>query len=129
MKKKPLLCPCESAQPLAACCGLYHRGAPAPDAERLMRSRYSAYALGDEAYLLATWHSSTRPTALNLASDSRLKWVGLSVLSFEEDDDTAWVSFVARFKEQGRAGKLEEKSRFVREGGRWFYVEGTVSHR
>lgn len=89
-----------------------------------MRSRYSAYVLKLEAYLLATWHSSTRPDALNLAADNT-KWLGLKVKShLFESADRATVEFVARYKSGGRAGHLHEVSRFVREDGKWFYVDG-----
>lgn len=132
MKKKktgnalPLGCPCGSGELLAACCGRFHDGLPAPDAASLMRSRYSAYVLGLEAYLLATWHASTRPATLDLAADAKLKWQGLKVLSMVEKGAAAEVAFVAHYKFNGRAGRMEEISRFVRENGRWFYVGGDV---
>lgn len=89
-----------------------------------MRSRYSAYCLGNEDYLLQTWHSSTTPAALEL-DDSPVKWVGLEIIDAPEvEGDTATVEFVARFKQNGRAGKLHENSRFLREHARWFYVDG-----
>lgn len=116
-------CPCGSAD-YAACCGRYHEGAPAPDAVALMRSRYSAYVLKLETYLLATWHPSTRPAALELASDNA-KWLGLEVKRhIVESADHATVEFVARHKTGGRAYRLHEISRFVREEGRWFYLGG-----
>lgn len=100
------------------------QGAPAPDAAALMRSRYSAYALKLEAYLLATWHPDTRPTALDLASDNT-KWLGLEVKKHTvQSAERATVEFVARYKTNGRAGRLREVSRFVREDGLWFYVDG-----
>ena len=121
MTAKP--CPC-GAVDYAACCGRYHSGASAPDAESLMRSRYSAYVLGLEAYLLATWHHTTRPAALDLAADNA-KWLGLEVKKHTpESADRATVEFVARYKIGGRAYRLHEISRFVREEGRWFYVDG-----
>lgn len=95
-----------------------------------MRSRYSAYVLGDEAYLLATWHPSTRPASLDLAAQSPAPtWLGLSVLRHEETPpDRAIVAFVARMRiGGGRAHRMQEVSRFVREDGRWFYVDGDVS--
>lgn len=132
MKKKktdamqPAMCPCGSGDPLAICCGRYHGGEFAPDAARLMRSRYSAYVLGLEAYLLATWHASTRPATLDLAAQGNLRWLGLEVLSMVEKVDRAEVAFVARYKVNGRAGRLSEVSRFVRESSRWFYVDGDI---
>ena len=89
-----------------------------------MRSRYAAYTKRDEAYLLATWHPSTRPTSLDLAADTETKWIGLDVKRVEvTGPDSALVEFVARYKVGGRAQRLHETSRFVREQGRWFYVE------
>lgn len=113
-------------QPLAyaACCGRYlDHDTPAPDAESLMRSRYSAFARGRRDYLLATWHASTRPPLLEL--DAAAKWLGLDVRSHRIlDAEHAEVEFVARWREAGRAVRLHERSRFVREQGRWLYVDG-----
>lgn len=121
---KNLPCPCGGAD-YAACCGRYHNGAPAPDVLTLMNSRYSAYVLRLEAYLFATWHSSTRPANLGLAMDNT-KWLGLEVRKyFTESADRATAEFIARHKiGGGRAARLHEVSRFVREGGRWFYLDG-----
>jgi SEC-C motif-containing protein len=116
-------CPCGAAS-YAACCGRYHNGIAAPDAAALMRSRYSAYVLKLQDYLLATWHPSTRPAALDLAADNT-KWLGLEVIKhLTESEDCATVEFVARYKIGGRAHRLHEVSRFVREEGLWFYVDG-----
>ena len=93
-----------------------------------MRSRYTAFTRRDEAYLLATWHASTRPAALNLAADTATKWIGLDVKRFEAGvADSAIVEFVARYKTGGRAQRLAETSRFVFEDGRWYYVEAVTS--
>jgi len=119
-------CPCGRPLPVAACCGRYHAGTAAPDAESLMRSRYSAYVLGLEDYLLATWHASTRPGALHLAAGPRPKWLGLEVSTHAESGDAATVEFVARCRIGGRASRIHEVSRFVREQGRWYYVDGVV---
>ena len=128
MAKKSDECPCGRGKGLAACCGRYHGGEAAPDAETLMRSRYTAYALGLEAYLLATWHPSTRPATLGLATEIPPKWLGLDVKRFAQQDEThATVAFVARYKVGGRAHRLQESSRFVKEDGRWFYVDGDVA--
>ena len=90
-----------------------------------MRSRYTAYVLGLEDYLLATWHASTRPASLDLAGDTATRWLGLSVKRHEVIDEShAVVEFVARYKIGGRARRLHEVSRFVREDARWFYVDG-----
>ena len=121
-------CPCGSGQRYAACCGPLHAGErPAASAEALMRSRYSAYVLKLADYLLATWHPSTRPSELDLAADDS-KWLGLDVKRHEvQDDDRAMVEFVARYRIAGRVHRLHELSRFVREEGRWFYVDGDLS--
>lgn len=121
-------CPCGSGQRYAACCGPLHAGErPAASAEALMRSRYSAYVLKLADYLLATWHPSTRPSELDLAADDS-KWLGLDVKRHEvQDDDRAMVEFVARYRIAGRGHRLHEVSRFVREDGRWFYVDGELS--
>ena len=94
-----------------------------------MRSRYSAYVTGNSDYLLATWHPDTRPQALSLddAPGQRTQWLGLDVKRHEvQDDDRAMVEFVARYRIAGRGHRLHELSRFVREDGRWFYVDGDV---
>lgn len=110
----------------ADCCGRYlDRGdtTPAPDAESLMRSRYTAFVAERADYLLATWHPRTRPAALEF--DTGAKWLGLTVRSHRSTGpDQAEVAFVARYRVAGRAVRLSETSRFVREGGRWFYVDG-----
>ncbi|MEI7456079.1 MAG: YchJ family metal-binding protein [Nitrosomonadales bacterium] len=111
-------CPC-GGDNYAACCGPFHAGNPAPDAQRLMRSRYSAYVLKCEDYLLATWHTSTRPASLDFTSE---KWLGLDIKKQRNESNT--VEFVARYKIDGRAYRLHEISRFVFEEGRWFYLDG-----
>jgi SEC-C motif-containing protein len=135
-------CPCGGAS-LATCCGPFLAGdALPPTAEALMRSRYTAYTQRNETYLRATWHPSTRPQDAILDPDENLRWLGLEIksalrlrqrkaeLPHQPDSDT--VEFVARFKVGGRAHRLHETSRFLREpdpalGGqvRWFYLDGT----
>ena len=123
-------CPCNPARDYAQCCGRFHAGEPVPDAEALMRSRYSAYVRGLCDYLLATWHASTRPAELDLeeAPNARLRWLGLEVLEHHRDDaDHARVRFVARFRVGGQpAQRMRELSRFVREDGCWLYLDGDV---
>ena len=124
-------CPCRASEPAAlpyaACCGRYHAGPLhrlAPTAEALMRSRYSAFVLCRTDYLLDTWHASTRPTQIE-ANPPGLKWLGLEVRRHTMiDAEHATVEFIARSKLGGRAQRLHELSRFVREGGRLFYVDG-----
>jgi len=124
------VCPCQSGKPYTDCCGPLHRGdAAAATAEALMRSRYSAYVQGDADYLLATWHASTRPTALDFGDAASTHWLGLEVRRYgtagTTDPDHAIVEFVARYRIGGApAVRLHEISRFVREDGRWYYVDG-----
>ena len=123
-------CPCRTptdALPYEACCGRYHAGPLhllAPNAEALMRSRYSAFVLDRLDYLLATWHARTRPASL-APDPPGLKWLGLELRHHTPiDAERATVEFVARSKLGGRAERLHELSRFVREEGRWYYVDG-----
>lgn len=124
---KPLnkLCPCESGLHYQQCCVLLHVGSPAPNAEALMRARYSAYVLGLEDYLLKTWHPDTRPDALNLSLDMDTKWLGLTVMRSEQTAATkAIVEFIARYKVGGaQAERLHEVSSFEYLD-RWYYVNG-----
>jgi SEC-C motif domain protein len=119
-------CPCGTGLPYAACCDRWHSGPlhlQAPNAEMLMRSRYSAYVLGLHTYVQDTWHASTRQAELQ-PFDAAVQWLGLQVRRFEmQGTDHAVVEFVARNKLAGRATRLHETSRFVRENGRWFYVD------
>ena len=123
-------CPCGSGQAYAACCGAFiDNGALPATAERLMRSRYSAYVLAREDYLLRTWHGSTRPTQLGLQDAGPVKWLGLKILRCEAggvDDREGIVEFVARYQINGRAERLQEVSRFVRDAGQWLYVDGKI---
>ncbi len=128
---KLTLCPCGSNKDAEACCMRLIAGAEvAPTAEALMRSRYAAYTLLREDYVLATWHPSTRPAQLGLANEAPTKWLGLEVKRHDaQDEGHATVEFVARYKVNGRAHRLHEVSRFVREAGQWFYVDGAVDAR
>jgi SEC-C motif domain protein len=112
--------------PYTRCCGRYldhWDDAPAPDAESLMRSRYTAFVQERADYLRATWHASTRPAALDFEPGA--KWLGLAVRGHRATGDgRAEVEFVARYRTGGRAVRLHETSRFVHEAGRWFYVDG-----
>jgi len=96
-------------------------------AEELMRSRFDAFRRGDVEWLLATWHPTTRPAELDLSGNPR--WRGLQILDTVAGgagDDTGVVEFRATYLEGGELGILHERSRFVREDGRWFYLEGEV---
>lgn len=90
----------------------------------LMRSRYSAYVLNLQPYILASWHESTRPAALP-APEPDLKWLGLEIKSFQQIDPThATVEFIARYRLHGRAHRMHENSRFEKAGNQWFYIDG-----
>jgi SEC-C motif domain protein len=123
-------CPCGSGASYARCCGPLHEGAEARDAEALMRSRYSAYVLEKPDYLQRSWHASTRPAQLSTDDDAiaGTTWLGLSVKSHRVTGaDTAEVEFVARFRIGGAsAQRMHERSRFVREDGHWYYLDGEV---
>lgn len=124
-EKRPLTCACGSGLAYADCCSRYHSGTFVPNGEVLMRSRYTAYAMGIENYLLDTWHPSTRPASLDFKSSPQTQWIGLQVISHQRQDiDHATVEFIARCKINGQAFRMQEISRFVREGERWFYVDG-----
>ena len=89
-----------------------------------MRSRYTAFTQNNETYLLLSWHRNTRPQNLNLVDQKNIKWVILKILQHETKEITATVEFIARYKVNGKAEKIHELSRFVKEDGRWFYVDG-----
>ncbi|WP_236650928.1 YchJ family protein [Aquabacterium fontiphilum] len=123
-------CPCGQPQAYEACCGRFHaawaRGdhaAMAPGPEALMRSRYTAFVYDLRPYLLATWHPDTRPAEIE-PPEPGLRWLGLTVqrVGSTGGGDEGTVAFVARYKIGGRAHRLVEHSRFVRESGIWLYV-------
>jgi SEC-C motif domain protein len=119
-------CPCLSGESYALCCGPLHRGEThATTAERLMRSRYSAFAVGDSTYLIETWHPSTRPESLEL--DPSMRWFSLEILSRSAGgmlDSNGVVEFRARYRLNGEVGEQRETSRFVKQNRRWFYLDG-----
>ncbi len=124
-------CPCGSGDSFGGCCGPVIGGADAPTAERLMRSRYTAFVVGDRAHLERSWHPRTRPDELDLDRD--LVWTGLEIVDAEAggaDDSTGVVEFRASWRQGSGtgadAGMLHERSRFVRLRGRWCYLDGDV---
>ncbi|MET3772460.1 YchJ family protein [Arthrobacter nitrophenolicus] len=121
-------CVCLSGEPYAQCCGRFHSGAAeAATAEQLMRSRYSAFVRLDADYLLRTWHPDTAPATLEL--DRGMGWRRLDILSTSGGgpfDSAGTVEFKAHYRHDGVRGVLHEVSRFVREDGRWYYVDGDV---
>ncbi|QES40691.1 hypothetical protein DEJ49_06500 [Streptomyces venezuelae] len=122
----PASCPCGHPQPYEKCCGRLHRGETAATTpEELMRSRYSAFAVRDEGYLLRTWHPRTRPPRVEF--DPAMRWVGLEIEETTEGSafhSTGTVTFRARYTDSGRPDSLHERSRFERVDGSWLYVDG-----
>lgn len=124
-------CPCGSGDVYGGCCLPLHRGRPAATAEALMRSRFSAFAVGDDQHLLRTWHPDTRPETLELDPD--LRWYRLDIHAttgggpFEE-----WgtVDFTAHYRPMpgtdAPRGSQHENSRFRRVDGQWLYLDGAV---
>ncbi len=124
------LCPCGSKQCYSDCCARYINGKLlAPTAEALMRSRYSANVMLAESYLLQSWHLSTRPERMNLQSDSGHEWLGLEVkrcVAGTAGESEGSVEFIARYQFNGVEHRLHEVSRFCREQGQWFYLDGVI---
>ncbi len=124
----PDRCPCGTGSTYPGCCGRLHDGsAAAGTAEQLMRSRYSAFVVGDAGYLLDTWHPDTRPASLEL--DGGTRWLGLDVLAVEGGGLLAaegTVEFRASHLDGGRRGAQHERSRFTKVDGRWHYLDGVA---
>ncbi len=118
-------CPCLSGETFGVCCARLHRGeADASTAEQLMRSRFSAFAVGDAEYLLHSWHSSTRPSALDV--DPGVRWYRLDIESTSRGgmlDTEGMVEFTAFYRDATGRGSQHENSRFAREDGRWVYLD------
>lgn len=125
-KNAPALCPCGSGRAFDECCGPFLSGAAAaPTPEALMRSRYTAYAVGDDAYVLATWDEATRPAVLFEEGEARPTWILLRVTDAKpvaEGADTGEVTFTATARTSQGAMRLSERSLFQRKDGRWLYV-------
>ena len=122
--KQTEACPCGSGSHYPQCCGQYLSGQWPETAEQLMRSRYTAFTLNADDYLLETWHKKTRPPILDLSDQAKVKWIGLKIIQHTNEEDRAVVEFVARCKINGKAERIHEVSRFIHEDGRWFYVDG-----
>lgn len=129
MKILAVLCPCGSKKNLDDCCQLIINGQKyAKTAEQLMRSRYSAYVLADAAYLMSSWHTTTRPSALPEISD-KLKWTGLKIINTKRlalNKHKADVEFIASYLDSAQAGQIHENSHFIFEAGQWFYLDGEI---
>lgn len=129
-KPIPTACPCGNSSYTKCCARFITDGHIPATAAELMRSRYSAFVLRDEAYLAATWHPDTLPTD-SITGEDDVKWIGLNIVKHQQhDDNNATVEFIARFKVGGRAHRLHEVSQFVRLTpdnlpAHWVYVEGT----
>jgi len=121
----PSYCACASQKSYINCCQPYHQGAKAPTAEALMRSRFSAFVLKLEDYLLTSWHSSTRPTELDLSNSP--DWVSLRILDTNESKTQSQVHFQAIYRLNCGWGYLEEVSTFVKEHNCWYYLKGNTS--
>lgn len=125
------LCPCGSALEYSSCCQRYLSGAlPAPGPSQLMRSRYSAFVMKDADYLIKTWHSSCQAQRFRADLESgftKTHWLGLTVFAADEgrNPDEGFVSFIARFNDDSRSGVIIERSRFLKENGQWYYIDGT----
>ncbi|MCO8270564.1 YchJ family metal-binding protein [Actinoplanes sp. TRM 88003] len=128
------LCPCGRGLPYAECCEPAHLGQPPATAEALMRSRYTAFALDDDAYVLKSWHPKTRPARIE--PDSKLRWTGLDIIGTSGGglfDAEGIVEFRAHYKDHGKPGDMVERSRFVRSDGQWAYwgpilADGSLSN-
>lgn len=130
--EKDLRCPCNSGESYESCCGRYHQGFNDPNtpawpgtAVALMRSRFSAFALGLPEFLLATWHPDTRPAELEL--DEAIVWQDLDIIRTEAGgpfDSNGVVEFEAHYRLLNQSNSQHEVSDFVREGGRWYYLDG-----
>ena len=119
------LCHCESGRLFADCCAPLLAGScPASTAEALMRSRYTANVLKNTTYLLNTWHSTSRPPSMD--ADNIPPWCGLFILAAKQGNDRGMVEFRALYRSGTCLGVLHERSRFVFENGRWFYVDGEL---
>ncbi len=131
-KKVKTPCPCQSSLDYAVCCGRYHQGKlHAPTAEALMRSRYTAYVMGNAQYIFRTWHEKTRPTLQSLRHSEPQKLIGLKILSTQAgsvDDDKGMVEFIASYenpdkKTEDPIQQHREKSLFVKMKGHWVYID------
>ena len=124
-------CPCGSADEYSLCCGRIVSGERvAPDPSHLMRSRYCAFVMKDADYLIKSWHPTCNAAAFRddiIAGFANTRWLGLTIFehTWSEAENTGYVSFIARLSEQGKTGAIIERSRFIKENGQWYYIDGT----
>ena len=120
-------CPCQSEKTYSECCALYHNGQPAPTAEALMRSRYSAFVVNNDKYIYKSWSKTTRPSKKSLKQGQANEWLGLTIVRTEQGmlfDAEGVVEFIARFLSDGEVQQFHEVSRFIRENEKWVYLDG-----
>ncbi len=123
-------CPCGSGRDFHACCDPYLQGEPVPNAETLLRARFSAYATANERYINQTWHPASRPIKLHLHNAEQVRWYGLKIIRIENggpDDQAGLVEFSAHYQIKHRQGQLHEISHFARDNGKWYYLEGEIT--
>jgi SEC-C motif-containing protein len=124
-----VLCLCGTGLNYSQCCAPYHRGdLPAPTAEALMRSRFSAYARQNAEYLLASWDATKRPAKIDFSKESA-EWQRLQIVSCKKggkSDTKGIVEFKAFYQQDAVACYLHEISRFHKVAGRWLYVDGLI---
>ncbi len=118
-------CPCNHSKSFDNCCEpfLLNKQIP-PTPQTLMRSRFSAYSTGREEYVLATWHPSTRPASIEMRQSP--KWLSLQIIQTSSERNKGIVEFKATYMIENKIETLHETSRFSKENGRWFYVDGDL---
>ena len=125
--KKSQNCPCGSGRTFFSCCQPFLLGKEKPKTSlELMRSRYTAYTCRDDNYIKRTWYPSSRPKE-PITTDAAIKWIRLQIIRHEENHQDGLVEFIACCKVNGRAQKMHETSRFLRENDQWYYLDGTFN--
>ena len=132
-----MLCPCGSNQAFSTCCELIHNHhSLAKTAEQLMRARYTAFVIGNNEFIINTYHSTCRPSneAAEIEAATQLAWCKLEIIStsYDSNSDTAFVEFKAWYIDEGDLQVLHENSRFLKESSLdkndselcWYYVDG-----
>jgi SEC-C motif-containing protein len=129
-------CPCGSGDPYQSCCAPYHRGKPAPTPEALMRSRFTAYAIGEPNYIMDTTHpdgdgyqhdrAAWRKQLRAYMKGTQFLALHVTGRELSDDDETGFVTFHALLAQGGQNASFIERSRFVKQGGRWLYIDGIV---